>query len=144
MKASSSDIETIQHQFDTLIKKNLKGESRSCIRDMANRAKKEVTFSELSEDELNQLYTEDEYDFEYSQFNVFGFDITVRDILLGEALGFLSEKKRDIILLSYFLDMSDDEIGRLLNVVRSTVFRNRKTALKNIKKYMEGKADEDK
>ncbi|MEF2715126.1 MAG: sigma factor-like helix-turn-helix DNA-binding protein, partial [Bacteroides uniformis] len=43
--------------------------------------------------------------------------------LLAEALNALPERKRDIILLSYFLDMSDAEIGELLNVVRTTVFR---------------------
>ena len=36
--------------------------------------------------------------------------------------------------------MSDDEIGTLLNVVRSTVFRHRKSALARIKQYMEEKS----
>src|SRR5699024_1872723 len=59
------------------------------------------------------------------------------------ALETLSERKRNIVLLSYFLDMSDEEIGQLLNVVRTTVFRHRKAALAKIKQYMEGKADEN-
>ena len=54
-----------------------------------------------------------------------------------------TERKRDIILLSYFLDMSDAEIGELLNVVRTTVFRHRKSALAKIKQYLEGKADDE-
>lgn len=62
-----------------------------------------------------------------------GYDVLVKNELLGEALQALPEKKRDIILLSYFLDMSDEEIGGLLNVVRSTIFRHRKTALEKIK-----------
>ena len=45
--------------------------------------------------------------------------------------------------LSYFLDMSDAEIGELLNVVRTTVFRHRKSALAKIKQYLEGKADDE-
>ena len=52
-----------------------------------------------------------------------GFDVLVKNELLAEALNALPERKRDIILLSYFLDMSDAEIGELLNVVRTTVFR---------------------
>ena len=48
-----------------------------------------------------------------------------------------------IVLLSYFLDMSDTEIGELLNVVRTTVFRHRKSALAKIKQYLEGKADDE-
>lgn len=55
----------------------------------------------------------------------------------------LPERKRDIILLSYFLDMSDAEIAELLNVVRTTVFRHRKSALAKIKQYLEGKADDE-
>ena len=63
--------------------------------------------------------------------------------VLTEALNALPERKRDIILLSYFLDMSDAEIGELLNVVRTTVFRHRKSALAKIKQYLEGKADDE-
>ena len=60
-----------------------------------------------------------------------------------QALNALPERKRDIILLSYFLDMSDAEIAELLNVVRTTVFRHRKSALAKIKQYLEGKADDE-
>ena len=67
----------------------------------------------------------------------------VKNELLAEALNALPERKRDIILLSYFLDMSDAEIGELLNVVRTTVFRHRKSALAKIKQYLEGKADDE-
>ena len=55
-----------------------------------------------------------------------GFDVLVKNELLAEVLNALPERKRDIVLLSYFLDMSDAEIGELLNVVRTTVFRHRK------------------
>ena len=37
----------------------------------------------------------------------------------------------------------DAEIGELLNVVRTTVFRHRKSALAKIKQYLEGKADDE-
>lgn len=38
--------------------------------------------------------------------------------LLAEALSQLPEDKRDVILLSYFLGMTDREISEQLNVVR--------------------------
>ena len=69
--------------------------------------------------------------------------VLVKNELLAEALTALPERKRDIVLLSYFLDMSDTEIGELLNVVRTTVFRHRKSALAKIKQYLEGKADDE-
>ena len=140
----AKQMKTIQHQYDALAKKVLKGEARSYYRELSKRAALEVNFSEMNETDLLQLYTLDEYESDYYRFEVSGYDVLVKNELLGEALQALPEKKRDIILLSYFLDMSDEEIGGLLNVVRSTIFRHRKTALEKIKLYMEGKTDEQK
>ena len=151
MELSSSDKERIQHQYDALAKKTLVGEAKSHRRTLAKRAAREVTFSDLSESELAQLFTTDEYESDYFheyesdyfRFQVSGFDVLVKNELLAEALNALPEKKRDIILLSYFLDMSDAEIAELLNVVRTTVFRHRKSALAKIKQYLEGKTDDE-
>ena len=130
MELSSSDKERIQHQYDALAKKTLVGEAKSHRRTLAKRAAREVPFSDLSESELAQLFTTDEYKSDYFRFQVSGFDVLVKNELLAEALNALPERKRDIILLSYFLDMSDAEgIAELLNVVRTTVFRHRKSAL---------------
>ena len=114
MELSSSDKERIQHQYDALAKKTLVGEAKSHRRTLAKRAAREVTFSDLSESELAQLFTTDEYESDYFRFQVSGFDVLVKNELLAEALNALPERKRDIILLSYFLDMSDAEIGELL------------------------------
>ena len=45
-------------------------------------------------------------------------------------------KKRNIILLHYFMDMSDVEIAELLNLNRSTVYRHRISGLAMIKEFM--------
>ncbi len=144
MELSSSDKERIQHQYDALVKKILAGEAKSYRREISKQAAHEVTFSELNETDLAQLFTTDEYESDYFHFQVSGFDVTVKNELLAEALNTLTERKRNIILLSYFLDMSDAEISELLNVVRSTIFRHRKIALVKLKQYLEGKADENK
>ena len=127
-----------------LQKKSSKAKQEVITGSFPNAPPLEVNFSEMSEAELSQLYTLDGYESDYYRFEVSGYDVLVKNELLGEALQALPEKKRDIILLSYFLDMSDEEIGGLLNVVRSTIFRHRKTALEKIKLYMEGKTDEQK
>ena len=54
-----------------------------------------------------------------------------------ELLNCLPERKRNIILLSYFMDMSDAEIGELMNVVRTTVYRHRTSTLEELRKMME-------
>ena len=143
MELSSSEKKTIQHQYDALAKKTLKGAAMNYQIELARRAAREVSFSDLSESELAQLFTTDEYKSDCFRFGVSGFDIFVKNELLAEALNALPERKRNIVLMSYFLDMSDAEIGDLLNVVRTTVFRHRKTALAKIKQYLEGKADDE-
>ena len=99
MELSSSDKERIQHQYDALAKKTLVGEAKSHRRTLAKRAAREVTFSDLSESELAQLFTTDEYESDYFRFQVSGFDVLVKNELLAEALNALPERKRDIILL---------------------------------------------
>ena len=53
----------------------------------------------------------------------------------------LSDEKRSILLLSYFLDMTDREIADKLNMVRGTVQRRRILSLKEMKRRMEVKRD---
>jgi RNA polymerase sigma factor (sigma-70 family) len=143
MELSSSDKERIQHKYDALAKKTLKGAAKNYHIELAKRAAREVSFSDLSERQLAQLFMTDEYESDYTRFQVSGFDVLVKNELLAEALNALPERKRNIVLMSYFLGMSDAEIGELLNVVRTTVFRHRKSALAKIKQYLEGKADDE-
>ena len=70
-------------------------------------------------------------------FNVLGMEVQVSDDQLSKALKCLPERKRNIILLSYFMDMSDAEIGELMNVVRTTVYRHRTSTLEDLRKMME-------
>ena len=103
---------------------------------MAYRQKYEVMLSELSEKELSRLFIMDEHEMETHRFQVLGYDIEVKDALIAEALQTLTEKKRNVVLLSYFMDMSDVEIAELLNVNRSTVYRHRISGLAMIKEFM--------
>ena len=143
-KSSSNDELTIRNQFDRLCKLALKGEAVDYHRHIAYRQKHEVLFSELSEKEQSRLYTMDEYEVESKCFQVLGYDIEVKDALLAYAIQLLSEKKRDVVLLSYFMDMSDTEIARVMNLVRSTVHEHRKRSLELMKKMMEEYQNEQK
>ena len=73
MELSSSDKERIQHQYDALAKKTLVGEAKSYRRTLAKRAAREVTFSDLSESELAQLFTTDEYESDYYRFQAVSY-----------------------------------------------------------------------
>lgn len=143
-KSPSQFEETIRHQFDCICKLALKGEKIDYIRHMEYLHKNEVMISELSQEELNQLFVQDEYDLESFRFQVLNYDIEVKDSLIAEALTLLTKKKRDVILLSYFMGMSDAEIARKMKLVRSTVNEHRRRSLEILKEVMEEKADESK
>ena len=44
-------------------------------------------------------------------------------------------------MLSYFMDMSDAEIAREMNLVRSTIHEHRRRSLEQMKKIMEETID---
>lgn len=136
-KSSSCEEQTIRHQFDAICKKALKGEAIDYHRYIAFRQKHEVMLSELTQKELNKLFTMDEYQYDMCHFKVYDYDIEVKDIFIAEALMHLTERKRNVILLSYFLEMSDAQIAREMNLGRSTVHKHRKRSLKLLKDIME-------
>ena len=69
-------------------------------------------------------------------FEVCGYRIPVNDDRLASALAALLREKRDVILLSYFLDMTDREISDKLNIVHQTVSKRRLTTLKELREYL--------
>lgn len=121
MKPSSFE-QAIQAQFDCLAKKVIQRAAMKYRRDISRRWKHESTFSDLSEQELSHFSTLDKYSSDYTAFNVLGMEVLVSDDQLSKALKIIPEKKRNIILLSYFMDMSDAEIGKVMNLVRSTIY----------------------
>ena len=142
-KSSSSRNETNQKLFDSYCKRILKNEAIDCFREIQKHRQREIFFSELSEKEWKQLYMEDEYDLDTCNFRVLGYDVEVKDALIAEALNLLSDKKREVILLAYFLDMSDTEIAKLLNLRQSTIHYHRTSSLKSLKEFLEERTNED-
>ena len=128
-----------QHTFDSFCKKVLRNETRDFYDEVKRQREREIPFSEISARDKARLVIMDEYPSESYLFQVLGYDIAIRNEIMAEAIAALSEKKRDIILLSIFLDMSDTEIGKRLNIVRRTVQYKRTSSLKELKERLEGK-----
>lgn len=141
MKPNSQE-EHKEHTFDSFCKKILKHEARDYYKHLQYRREHEISISELSGEELEQFAVWDRYFEDTYLFEVMGFEIAVADELLAEALKSLPQDRLDIILLSYFLGMSDPEIAEHLNLVRRTVAYRRTSSLQILKKYMEENADE--
>jgi len=132
MKSNSHEQDK-RHAFDNFCKKVLKHEARDYYDELKRQRNKEISFSNLSVKEMDQLYTEDKYFVTEQIFNVLGLDVIVSDDVIAGALENLPECKRDIILLSYFLELSDREIGDRLNMLRSTVQYQRTSTLQQLK-----------
>ncbi len=70
---------------------------------------------------------------------LYGVSVGVEDELLSNALRELPENKIEILLRYYFMNMSDSEIGKLISLNRSIIYRNRTSGLSLIKKAYGGK-----
>ena len=134
--------EHVRHAFDCYCKKVLKFKARDCYAQLNRRNEHEISFSELSDRELTSLSATDRYFADDHVFSVNGENIDITDGELAEALNGLPKDRRDIILLSYFFDITDKEIGQRLSLVRRTVTYRRTSSLLELKKSMEEKFDE--
>ena len=141
MELTPSQKKTVRHQFDSFCRKVLREEGRDYIKRLAWQSEHEVSLSELSEEQMTQLYVLDEYPSEQFHFQVQGLSVAVKDEKLADALASLPDEKRDIVLLAYFLDMNDREIADSLNLLRGTVQYRRTSSLKEMKKRMEVTGD---
>ena len=64
-------------------------------------------------------------------------DKVVDNILLKEVLGKLEKRERQIIMLRYFEDKTQSEIGQLLDISQVQVSRIEKKVLHKLKSYIE-------
>lgn len=133
-----------QERFDSFCKSVLRNHARNYDQMLYRRRKRECFSEDICEDKRFQRFFsvapfQDTY-----VFRVLDMEVSVEDVLLGEALKELSEERRTIVLLSYFLDMTDSEIGAYLHLIRRTVSYRRGTTLKQLKKYLEDLANEEK
>ena len=136
MKPSSFQT-TIENQFDYICKRAMNDEHKDYIKILPRQSKWEIFFSDMDDYLVNQFSVVDSYSTDYQIFTWNGFMVGVENDLLSEALRSLPDKKREIILLYYFMDMNDTEIAELLKLNRSRVYRHRISGLAFIKKFME-------
>ena len=136
MKPSSFQT-TTENQFDYICKQAMESERKDYFKYLSRLAKREVSFSDIGDYLVNQFATTDNYSADFQIFTLNGLSVGVENDLLSEVLRQLPDKKREILLLFYFMDMSDSEIAELLKLNRSTVYRHRISGLALMKKFME-------
>lgn len=126
----------IEKQFDFICKRAIKDERIDYLRHLSNISRKEISFSQIGNYVVNQFSIIDTYPSYFKFFSVNNEHIGIESELLGDALEALSDKKRKIILLYYFMDMNDLEISKLLQLSRSTVNEHRNNGLILLKKFI--------
>ena len=132
-------------QFDSFIKKGLSNELKYYIRSRENRKKHMIVLSELSDFEMNQLCHKDIYYFDEFEDTIKTsiFDVVIHDELLYNALQLLNSLNREIIVLKYWEEMTDREIGHILNMSQQTVNYKKNKAIKLLKKIIEEMKNND-
>ena len=131
------ESEHLACRFDAFCKRLLKHEVIDAIREQKRLGQWETTFSELTRAEQSQLQYIDQYAPDRRVFPLLGREIEVLDADLVRALSVLPADRRAIILLFYFLEMRDEEIGAELGLSRPAVQRRRTSTLDMLRKILE-------
>ena len=130
---------TVQCRFESCLKKVVRHVVKDYQQGLKRRKEKEISFCDLPEIVVEKLAVWDDYETDYTIFNVCGNDIRVYDDELAEALKQLSERNRETLLMYYFLEMNNEEIAKKQNISRSGVFQNRHNSLALMKKLLKEK-----
>lgn len=132
----------IMMKFYHICKRVIHDTRVDCLRKLSKDEPCVIVSSELVENELNRQSFMDDYITDMDVFHVLDMDIEVKDELLFQALERLSEQQRNVILLFYYRNMSDQEIANEMHKVRSTICYHRNSSLQKLREIMEELLDE--
>lgn len=128
----------LEQSLDSFIKTVARNKSIDILREYARQADRETPLSDLSPSEIGKCASvTDSYCLYSKPYKVCNYVIQVSDPVIGEALQYLTPQRREVILLYYFLELTDVEIGRLLHIDNTTAQYRRRSALKQLKKLVE-------
>ena len=127
------------NKFDSCVKQALNKELKYRIRSMKNRQKHFVNISELSKIDETKLFYTDIYpsDIFSEKLTTSLFDAVIHDELLYEALLSIKPNIRELLILKYWGDLSDSEVGQAMSMSQQMVNYNKNKALRNLKKIIE-------
>ena len=142
MQWSDEDISRIEGKFDSFCKTVLRNFARDWYRAKQRHHATEVLFSELPNGQLFEPVHNDPICLlEQYLFDDLELPININNDALAQALRQLSRRKRQIVLLAYFCDWTDQQIGERFHVVRSTIQAARTKALKEMRNLLEKQSE---
>ena len=124
--------------FDSFSKRVIKHIGIDIYNEQQKHGNIEIAFSALPKWDRDSLGVADTYklDMDCTTFVVLGTPIKVSNPL-GQALNFLPPQRREVLLLFYFADLSDPQIGKALNLTTAAVNYRRKKALDALRALLE-------
>lgn len=127
-------------EFDCVIKKSLVNEIKYRMRSRNNQKAHVISFTDLGSAELEKISAKDTYPSEQFQKVITSqrFDAVIHDELLYEALKKLKPDILDIVLLKFWTNLTDKEIGTMLDMSQQKVNYRKNSALTKLKKYYNG------
>lgn len=107
------------------------------LRALNHQRKREVNLDDLSQKDLMQLTTVDRYPSDSSVFRFREYELTIDSDDVAEAFSKLSVEAQSILILrfamGFAMDMTDQEIGDLIGLLRYTVQRRRSSAIRRLR-----------
>ncbi len=142
MKYSEQFMEHIEYAFAAFCKIVLRNAAINAYRDFGRKQKHEVSLDYLMSKTPIEPFTTDNYFEEYAcekptVFVVKGKKVVVTSKRLADALAGLSEQRRTVLLMNFFLGYSERKIGNKYGKNRSTVNYWKLAALKQLRKELE-------
>jgi len=131
-----------QRRFDAFCKTVLRNEARNYHRNKKRLLDHEKSFSVLSLEELGRLTSVDHYPSEEFIFSSYGCDLHIDNELVANAFSTLSKQEQSILILFCVLELSDNEIGDLMGMSRSSVQRHRTKTLNELRKKLKAHLSE--
>jgi len=135
MKNTSNYNEIIEKRFVAFCKAVLRNEARDIYAENKRWSEKFISFDEINRLPLNELCIYDNHEVDFHTYN--SKVVLIKDELIAEALATLSQIQQDVILHSFFLQMTDRAIGKLMGIDRSTIHYHKKRALCALRKFIE-------
>ena len=141
MKYSEQFMEHIEYAFAAFCKIVLRNAAISTYRDLGRKQKHEVSLDYLMSETSFEPFATDNYFEQYvyekpTVFVVQGKEVVVTSRRLADALANLSEQRRTVLLMNFFLGYSERKIGNEYGRSRSTVNYWKLAALKQLRKEL--------
>ena len=125
--------EFLEQTFDSFCKTVIKNASISLRRHYKYLYEYEVPLSEAE-----TYFVEDTYELESVELHLDEHVFQIKDIELAAVISSLPIKRRNVILMSFFLEYSDTELARIYDIAPSAIAYRKECALNQMRELLRG------